>query len=71
MQSAGTQIERMQKSPVRVNRSIATPGRRFDAHQRMPVMRRLYQRAGTLGFDLVNRERGGVLVPAVSQEERP
>jgi transposase len=37
-----------------------------DAHQRSRVLRRLRQRATTLGFDLVNRETGEVLTAAVS-----
>jgi transposase len=38
----------------------------YDAHQRSRVLRRLRQRATTLGFDLVNRETGEVLAAAVS-----
>ena len=38
----------------------------YDAHQRTRVLRRLRQRATTLGFDLVNRETGEVLAAAVS-----
>jgi transposase len=38
----------------------------YDAHQRTRVLRRLRQRAATLGFDLLNRETGEVLVAAVS-----
>ena len=38
----------------------------YDAHQRSRVLRRLRQRATTLGFDLVNRETGEVLTAAVS-----
>jgi transposase len=38
----------------------------YNAHQRTRVLRRLRQRATTLGFDLVNRETGEVLAAAVS-----
>ena len=38
----------------------------YEAHQRTRVLRRLRQRAATLGFDLLNRETGEVLVAAVS-----
>jgi len=38
----------------------------YDAHQRTRVLRRLRQRAATLGFALVNRETGEVLEAAVS-----
>jgi transposase len=38
----------------------------YDAHQRTRVLRRLRQRASTLGFDLVNRHTGEVLEAAVS-----
>jgi transposase len=38
----------------------------YDAQQRTRVLRRLRQRAKTLGFDLVNRETGEVIEAAVS-----
>ena len=38
----------------------------YDAQQRTRVLRRLRQRAATLGFDLVNRGTGEVLEGAVS-----
>jgi transposase len=38
----------------------------YDAQQQTRVLRRLRQRAATLGFDLVNRETGEVISPAVS-----
>lgn len=38
----------------------------YDTHHRARVLRRLRSRAATLGFDLVHRETGEVLVPAVS-----
>jgi transposase len=38
----------------------------YDLHQRSRTLRRLRQRAATLGFELVNRETGEVLSPAAS-----
>ena len=38
----------------------------YDAHHRGRVLRRLRQRAATLGFALVNRDTGEVLDGAVS-----
>jgi len=38
----------------------------YDGHQRTRVLRRLRQRAATLGFELVNRETGEILEPAIS-----
>ena len=38
----------------------------YDAQQRTRVLRRLRQRAATLGFELVSRETGEVVVGAVS-----
>jgi transposase len=38
----------------------------YDAHQRSRVLRRLRQRAATLGFELVNRTTGEVLATGVS-----
>jgi hypothetical protein len=38
----------------------------YDAQQRTRILRRLRQRANTLGFDLVNRETGEVIEAAVS-----
>ena len=38
----------------------------YDAQHRTHVLRRLRQRAATLGFDLVNRETGEVVEGAVS-----
>ena len=38
----------------------------YDAHQRTRMLRRLRQRATTLGFDLVHRETGEILEAAVS-----
>lgn len=38
----------------------------YDLQQRTRTLRRLRQRAATLGFELVNRETGEVLSPAVS-----
>jgi len=38
----------------------------YDHHQRTRLVRRLRQRAATLGFSLVNRETGEILEPAMS-----
>ena len=38
----------------------------YDTQQRTRILRRLRQRANTLGFDLVNRETGEVIEAAVS-----
>ncbi len=38
----------------------------YDLHQRTRVLRRLRQRAATLGFELVNRETGEILPAGVS-----
>ena len=38
----------------------------YDGQQRTRVLRRLRQRAATLGFELVNRETGEILEPATS-----
>jgi transposase len=38
----------------------------YDIQQRARVLRRLRQRAATLGFSLVNRETGEILEPAIS-----
>ena len=38
----------------------------YDAQQRTRMLRRLRQRAATLGFELVNRETGEILEPAIS-----
>jgi hypothetical protein len=38
----------------------------YDRQQRTRVLRRLHQRAATLGFELVNRETGEVLAAASS-----
>lgn len=38
----------------------------YDLQQRTRVLRRLRQRAATLGFSLVNRETGEILEPAIS-----
>jgi transposase len=38
----------------------------YDVQQRTRVLRRLRQRAATLGFSLVNRETGEILEPAIS-----
>lgn len=38
----------------------------YDLQQRTRAIRRLRERAATLGFELVNRETGEVLSPAVS-----
>ena len=38
----------------------------YDVHQRTRVLRRIRQRAASLGFDLVNRETGEVLEAVVS-----
>jgi hypothetical protein len=38
----------------------------YDAHQRTRVLRRLRQRAATLGFELVSRETGEVIDGVVS-----
>lgn len=38
----------------------------YDIQRRRRVLRRLRQRAATLGFELVNRETGEVLEPAIS-----
>jgi hypothetical protein len=37
-----------------------------DVQQQTRVLRRMRQRAATLGFNLVNRETGEILEPAVS-----
>ena len=42
----------------------------YNARQRTRVLRRLRQRADTLGFALVNRETGEVLEGSVSQDGR-
>jgi len=38
----------------------------YDLQQRARVLRRLRQRAATLGFELLNRETGEILPAAVS-----
>jgi hypothetical protein len=38
----------------------------YDIQQRARVLRRLRQRADTLGFSLVNRDTGEILEPAIS-----